>query len=257
MPTSHDWFYEQATKAGYPKRLLEVDDYEAFAELCKTDNPNRILDIGCGAGLLPKVLNQRNGIFGLDANYKNTVCSTCYAPSINALAEELPFLAESFDKIIYIKTFSLLNWTRALKESFRVLIPNGTLIIAEQEDGWWNFAINSIQDELVVKGLVPSSRAPEEHDCSQTFSWQRVLSILDKKQSVVSTIQLEIKSSYSSLADLVDRLVYYSPISTMMYQNMIHEKLIRSLVENFARYKIAGYTGLRNTYKVVSIKNGR
>lgn len=98
----------------------------------------RVLDVGCGTGILARTLAERVGpegeVVGLDINEGMLAVARQKAPKIewrSGPAEALPFEDNSFDAVV--SQFSLMFFedrSAALKEMVRVLRPDGRLVVA-------------------------------------------------------------------------------------------------------------------------------
>ncbi|SHJ26011.1 DVU_1556 family methyltransferase [Parasporobacterium paucivorans] len=95
-----------------------------------------VLDIGCGTGTTLHYLTSNYGchISGIDLS-ATAVSAACKllpgATLIQADACNLPFGSDSFNAVFMECTLTLFpDPLKALKEAFRVLSPNGTLIIS-------------------------------------------------------------------------------------------------------------------------------
>jgi len=102
---------------------------------CKT-----LLDAGCSWGYYTRFYKDRaDKVFGIDPNYKFVnVARERYAniKFINSLLENTPFTSTFFDTIILNDVIEhVRNETDCLNEIFRILQPNGTLIITTPHDG--------------------------------------------------------------------------------------------------------------------------
>lgn len=97
----------------------------------------RILDVACGTGVLAKTIFEQIGdegsVVGVDNNEGMLAIARKKAPQIEwiqAPAEKLPLEDESFDNVV--SQFGLMFFEdkkTALKEMFRVLRPNGNIVI--------------------------------------------------------------------------------------------------------------------------------
>jgi ubiquinone/menaquinone biosynthesis C-methylase UbiE len=93
----------------------------------------KVLDLGCGDGLTPHKLSFPADwrIVGLDVKY--SVISKAHLNYANRLficgtAEELPFPDSSFDCVVANVALPYMDIARALIETYRVLVPGGTLL---------------------------------------------------------------------------------------------------------------------------------
>ena len=121
----------------------EYDDH--IVSLLKLDPSKRVLDLGCGTGVLTRMIaDQLNaeagGIsLGIDAAAKminvarkKRESETCHFEV--AAAEVLPFENSSFDAVVsslFFHHVPLDLKEKSLSEAFRVLRPKGRLIIAD------------------------------------------------------------------------------------------------------------------------------
>jgi ubiquinone/menaquinone biosynthesis C-methylase UbiE len=108
------------------------------AEAADVQPGQRVLDVGCGTGILARTLAERVGaggsVVGLDVNEGMLAVAQQKAASIKwryGLAEALPFDRDSFDAVM--SQFALMffeNKVTAIKEMVRVLRPGGRLAVA-------------------------------------------------------------------------------------------------------------------------------
>jgi ubiquinone/menaquinone biosynthesis C-methylase UbiE len=105
------------------------------------DAPRRVLDVGCGTGLLLRLLAVRlpraEELVGIDAasGMIDVAESKADDPRLsfcNGVAEHLPFPDESFGLVVSTTSFD--HWTNqsaGLHECARVLAPNGQLVLTD------------------------------------------------------------------------------------------------------------------------------
>lgn len=91
---------------------------ELILNLIKDISYNNVLEIGCGSGELSKYLKNYQGI---DISEKT--------PFIIGDAQKLPFEDNSYDLILMLDLLEHTNDKAVMKEVYRVLKPNGHVII--------------------------------------------------------------------------------------------------------------------------------
>ena len=113
----HDWNYRPT----YLAKLAAVRQY-----LDALPDGTRVLDAGCGEGVLVDEYALRLGIEGVDANYASPRVRT-------GLLTALPFDAASFDRVLCLDVLEHLplgDQLPALRELHRVLAPGGELLLS-------------------------------------------------------------------------------------------------------------------------------
>lgn len=122
-----------------------VGIHSIIISLIKKYLPNktpRILDAGCGTGLLAKKMSSIGKVFAIDLSkeaikYARRRDVNAQIASIN----KIPFPKNHFDMVTCIDVINLIevsNDKNALKEIFRVLKPNGILIMRASAIPWLN-----------------------------------------------------------------------------------------------------------------------
>jgi len=108
------------------------------ADIAGVKAGDRVLDVGCGTGVLARAVAERVGasgsVAGIDPNPGMLFVAEKICPEIawtNGVAEALPYDDASFDAVVC--NFGLMFFTdrsRGLKEMMRVLTPGGRLVVA-------------------------------------------------------------------------------------------------------------------------------
>jgi SAM-dependent methyltransferase len=113
---STDWEF-------YPTYLAKLELVRAYLQ--RLPRGTRVLDAGCGEGVLVEEYRDRLAIVGLDPNYSSERVTR---GSLGAL----PFRAASFDRALCLDVLEHLPFSEqpaALAELFRVVAPDGELLV--------------------------------------------------------------------------------------------------------------------------------
>jgi ubiquinone/menaquinone biosynthesis C-methylase UbiE len=124
-----------------------VAERTAALAVAARKQPRRILDVGCGTGMLLVRLVQLapdvERLAGIDPSPRMVALCRAALPSSAAAvierapAEELPFESDSFDLVV--STMSFDHWRdqrTGLTECARVLSPDGRLVLADLFAAW-------------------------------------------------------------------------------------------------------------------------
>ena len=140
-------FFDRCATTYYKKRYiestLEVYNFSTRKDLVLSmlkKNNWKVLEIGCGPGVMSKELSQKGyELFELDISKK--MIKEAIEKSKQSKIENMPlfligdvenlcFSDSQFDAVICLGTLQLVNDKKAIKEIYRVLKPKGILIVA-------------------------------------------------------------------------------------------------------------------------------
>ena len=126
----------------------------AFATWLDPKPASRLLDVGCGPGLLPAILSQSGcrtiGIDSSFAMFRDTLHPNLVLADVTALS----FPLSSFDSITASNLLFLLpNPKAALKEMTRLLTPNGEIALLNPSEKMTISAATKLADERNLEGL--------------------------------------------------------------------------------------------------------
>jgi ubiquinone/menaquinone biosynthesis C-methylase UbiE len=142
-------FHERATEyeAGYRGQLhTDIVTRSADLALARFPAPGRVLDVGCGTGLLLRELARRlpgaAGLTGIDAAAGMIAQASAKAVDprlsfVRGVAERLPFGDATFDLVISTTSFD--HWAdqlAGLTECHRVLAPGGCFVLTDICSTW-------------------------------------------------------------------------------------------------------------------------
>jgi SAM-dependent methyltransferase len=108
----------------YPTYIAKLAAVRAWLDALPATT--RVLDAGCGEGVLVEEYAARLRIIGVDANYASERVTT-------ASLMALPFPDASFDRALCLDVLEHLAFEdqpRALAELYRVLVPGGELLVS-------------------------------------------------------------------------------------------------------------------------------
>ncbi len=162
MPDFSD-FLEVQTQTAWGRTLAD------FASFCDPQPAARILDVGCGPGLLPAIFAQRGcHSFGIDIDIGLLTSRL----SLNLAAAEtfsLPFQDGMFDLVTAVNLLFLLNDPiRALHEMVRIMKPAGQVCLLNPSEHISVEAAARLADSRGLDGkargsLLNWARNAEEH----------------------------------------------------------------------------------------------
>lgn len=108
-------------------------------------NPGTIVDLGCGEGILLEKLVKKfpnQNIVGIDFMKENVeICQKHLLPARQGDIYDLDLKDGSVDMVILMEVIEHLeNASKAIKEIYRILRPNGKLIVIFPNDAFFYFA---------------------------------------------------------------------------------------------------------------------
>lgn len=118
----------------YDRRYREIQQEKYEIVLANIASANRILDLGCGTGMLLASLEKRAEFtVGVDMSAQMLGAArkrAAKAALVLADADHLPFADESFDAVVSVTLLqNMPDPERTVRELARVLRPNGKAII--------------------------------------------------------------------------------------------------------------------------------
>lgn len=129
-------------------RQLVISLVERFLKKPRTRIKLRILDAGCGTGLLTRELERFGDVIGTDIDSQALKFARGRGLKVKkASVSKLPFRGKSFGLLISIDVIyhrQVLDDQEALKEFFRVLKPNGLAIIRVPAHKWLKLAYDKV-----------------------------------------------------------------------------------------------------------------
>lgn len=148
-----EYYQDDSVTGTYDKQRLgnlyriqkRQKELEMFLNLLDKKKGEKVLELGCSSGFLAKELGE---VWAVDTSPKMLEITKQKNP--RAIIKEadmfhLPFEDNSFDKVVTMRVWNHLkeeDLRRALKESKRVLKPNGILVFDIEEKNWSRRFIN-------------------------------------------------------------------------------------------------------------------
>jgi SAM-dependent methyltransferase len=136
----------------YPTYLAKLDVVRGY--LARLAEPTRVLDAGCGEGVLVEEFRTRLAIEGIDANYSSDLVRR---GSLTAL----PYPDATFDRALcldVLEHLALAEQPAALAELFRVVRPGGEVLVTVP-----NLAHLQSRVHFLLQGRLIRTAAPAKH----------------------------------------------------------------------------------------------
>jgi len=211
---------------------------------------DRVLDAGCGTGVIARCANKRlNGtgsVTGIDLNQDMLdVASSSSANTISwqkADITDLPFDSQQFDIIICQQIIQFVpDKQKALNECFRVLKPNGKLVIAvwkstDHSPGWK--ALQDSLTEIIEEPYILPPFAFDEPDTLVNMATEAGFSFIDLahiiKQSHFKDINDFVKGVVGGSQNMLGRLseVTGNTDNLSLINQKMNEKLVTYVNSN-------------------------
>lgn len=125
-------FRELPQACDHKDRIAFFSTRNALKSLLKDIKAKRILDVGCGNGILTDFLTLHNEVFGLDFSFSMLKMAEKkkFIPILGE-ASHIPFKNNRFDYILGIGLLQYIEVeTEVVKEMVRVLKPHGKIILS-------------------------------------------------------------------------------------------------------------------------------
>ena len=192
--------------------------YQALSWLDNTNlsKNSRILDVGCGAGMMAKeIANKGYEISGIDYSYNmirkaKAVCNVNTKFGMNFLQgniESLPFRDSAFDVVLCLGVITYLkSEQKALQEMSRILKPGGTMILSILN----KFSLGKCLDiSVFVK------RKLQRIAANRIVSWKKIAEIEENHFTLKSYFMPSLRNSLriAGFKELDCMTVQYGPLT--------------------------------------------
>lgn len=210
----YERFFVPALFGEWPERLLEAIDVRSG---------QRVLDVGCGTGILARHASRRVGpngnAVGVDPNEGMLAVARRIAPNMEwqkGLAESLPFEDAAFDAVM--SQFALMFFAEpsaALREMVRVLRPGGRLAIAVwarlDDTPGYRSMVSLLREQI---GDEPANALSAPYSLGDRERLKALLSEADLAGAEIETVKGEAR--FASLSDWVHTDVYGWTLAGML-----------------------------------------
>lgn len=139
--------------APYYDRLLGRREASPLFDLVAPQPGHGLLDVGGGTGrIAQRFVGRAARVCILDPSprmlqegRRKGICI------VQGTAEQTPFQAEAFDRILMVDAFHhLIDQQRAAGEMMRILSPGGRLIVEEPDIAWWGVRLVAWGEKLLL-----------------------------------------------------------------------------------------------------------
>jgi len=175
---------------------------------------SKILDVGCGAGLMVKeVTNRGYEVWGMDYSFNmikkaKAICNTKSAIKFyQGDIESLPFKSSVFDTVLCLGVISYLkSENKALQEMSRVLKPGGILILS---------ILNKFSLAKLLDISVPVKRRLQRITSNRFLSWKKGTEIKKSDSSMKSYFIPSLRKAIrmAGFTELACMALQYGPLT--------------------------------------------
>jgi 2-polyprenyl-3-methyl-5-hydroxy-6-metoxy-1,4-benzoquinol methylase len=155
-----DWREKKKVDDFLESALRYPDIVEAIVKV----HPRKLLDVGCGSGYLAKLLKSIVPDLVVDGIDISKVALDRAKQQlhefwqVNIDQEDLPVESESYDTVVCVEVLEhLYDPVHALREIYRVLLPDGRAVITVPNLAYWRFRLD------LMRGRVPLVAADQRH----------------------------------------------------------------------------------------------
>jgi SAM-dependent methyltransferase len=174
----------------------------------------RVLDVGCGTGLLAATLAEEARVWGIDPSPEMLAIAKARGSRARfkqARAESLPFKDAWFERALLRLVVHLVERPRAFSELRRILGAGGRAVVATFEPGhftgyWLNELFPSC--EAVDRARFPSEEELERELRAAGFADVRFISLLQRATLDRETALSKIRGRHISTFDLIGEPEY-------------------------------------------------
>lgn len=161
--------YLQSCKSEFWQKVFRA---EADYLLRHLGDAADVLSVGCGPAIVEGMLCERGlRVTGLDVSTEALACTPDSVRTVAGSAEDMPFPSSSFDAVIYVASLQFVeDYTKALRETARVLRPGGALIAMLLNPESDFFGTKMLDPDSYVRRIRYSDPQPIEKAAAEDFA---------------------------------------------------------------------------------------